>query len=377
MIDEEFYLGKQTPQTTDVPVVKREDGAAPPDPPGPAPAGEGAAPEVPPAGEGAAPEVPPEGEARVKLDKKTKLIYMVVFAGILCAAMIGGIWIAQNRSSPTTPSQTVPSPSVGEVTVSASPSVPVYLPSEVMTEPGSTAAAAEAPATVVSTNAPTAPSQSPSQTPAQSTAPLNTEAPITHFEVNTEDFNGPEKLLYAAGFLYNADQNMFYSQNDPWQRNMGYTSFYDEISVLGNMYFDTIRFEFKYGDKRWLYQIWKGRYGITSGCEMGIYYQERRTDNRQFYDIPTDGDPLPGMYFELYRYEDLMFKNGPARHWWLTGFRLLDPSESEALHMICTYNMPNKGICDAFEEAVREQCAANSKLTYTREGNDITLDWAY
>lgn len=170
---------------------------------------------------------------------------------------------------------------------------------------------------------------------------------------------------------------MFYSQNDPWQRNMGYTSFYDDISVLGNMYYDTVRFVFTYDHTRWMYQIWKGRYGITSGCEMGIYYQDWRTENRQFYDIPTDEDPLPGMYFELYRYEDLMFTNGPATHWWLTGFRLLDSSESEALRMVCKFYMPNKGMCDAFEVAVQEQCAALDNLSYTREGNVISLDWAY
>ena len=364
MIDEEFYLGKQS-ETGAVPVAKPEKAENtepqknPDEPKDAEPQPNGDAPEK---------EAPPDGEDYVKLDKKTKLIYLVIFLGILCAAMIGGIFIAGNRIQKKAPENSLSAPSAAEVTLSAS--AQVFFPSEVVTEPGTTASQTEIPATVPSTNAPTLPD-------IQSTAPLNTEAPITHFEVNTEDYNALERVLYNLGFVYNADQNMFYSQNDPWQRNMGYTSFYDELSVLGNMYYDTVRFVFKYGDKRWMYQIWKGRYGVTSGCEMGVYYQDRRTENRQFYEIPTDEDPLPGMYFELYRYEDLMFKNGPARHWWLTGFRLLDSSESEALHMICKYYMPNEKMCDAFEEAVREQCASNSKLTYTREGNDITIDWAY
>lgn len=358
MIDEEFYLGKKQSEAQAgdaVPVDK------------PAETAPGALPESEPTVQPPQPEG--DEEVKVKLDKKTKMILMAVFALLLCVAMTGGVMIARNTPETTETPFTYTTQPVTYVTNANT--VPAVVPGEVLTEAGTTAAAT-APAETLTQAAP-----STTQGNAQTTAPVNTESLITRFEVNEDELSDWEQILYGFGFLYNPEQNMFYSQNDPWQRNMGYTSFYDDISVLGNMYYDTVRFVFTYDHTRWMYQIWKGRYGITSGCEMGIYYQDWRTENRQFYDIPTDEDPLPGMYFELYRYEDLMFTNGPATHWWLTGFRLLDSSESEALRMVCKFHMPNKGMCDAFEVAVQEQCAALDNLSYTREGNVISLDWAY
>ena len=99
MIDEEFYLGKQS-ETGAVPVAKPEKAENtepqknPDEPKDAEPQPNGDAPEK---------EVPPDGEDYVKLDKKTKLIYLVIFLGILCAAMIGGIFIAGNRIQKKTP----------------------------------------------------------------------------------------------------------------------------------------------------------------------------------------------------------------------------------------------------------------------------------
>ncbi|MBQ6165220.1 MAG: DUF4474 domain-containing protein [Clostridia bacterium] len=226
------------------------------------------------------------------------------------------------------------------------------------------------------TEPPTAAETTLPRTQTPSAAPT-TEPAITEFSFDTSNFGTIAQILYSFGYAYNAQENMFYTTNDPWQRNMGFTPLYDNLSVLGNMYYDTIRFDFLYGGKRWRYQIWKGRYGITSGCEMGAYWQEPDTTNTEYFYTPTDGDPLPGMYFELYRYEDYMFKNGPAKHWWLTGFRLFSSAGSEGLRMKCTFYMPNTEMADAIEEAVRSQCAQNGKLTYFRKGDDISLDWAY
>lgn len=309
-------------------------------------------------------------EIKVKLDKKTKAVFIAIFLVIICIAIAGG-FIISLRSSPTQkkpfeyPSEIDSASLTNSIITETSPltSIPV-------TEP-----VTPAPSTVITTIPQSAVTALP--TVAQTTGATAAETQITSFNIDTSEFNRLAKILYGLGFVYNAEENMFFTPNDPWQRNMGYTAFYDDMSVLADMYFDTVRFNFKYGDKKWLFQIWKGRYGATSGCEMGIYYQDRRTENKRFYDIPTDDDPLPGMYFELYRYEDLMFKNGPARHWWLTGFRLLDSSGSEALRMNCKYYMPNTEMCDAFEVAVKEQCALNSKLTYIREKDTITIDWAY
>ena len=28
---------------------------------------------------------------------------------------------------------------------------------------------------------------------------------------------------------------------------------------------------FYYGGKKWLIELWKGQYGMTTGCEIGVY----------------------------------------------------------------------------------------------------------
>lgn len=322
-----------------------------------------------------------DNENTVKLDKKTKMAFFCVFAVILCVVLLGGYFMLSNKQAESTTPSISAYPEGGnistQIVVSSSvPDTSESLPSQ----PASLLPSSALETVLPSSTVPPA-STSNNEVPGSSSLPsVSTSSPpttIPSLNVNTENFSRLAKLLYAAGFLYDAKQNMFYSHNDPWQRNMGYTSLYDDLSVLGDMYFDTIRFQFKYGDKKWMYQIWKGRYGATSGCEIGVYCQDRRTDNPQFFDVPSDEDPLPGLYFELYRYEDFMFSNGPLRHWWLTGFRLLDSSESDALHMKCRFYMPSTEMCDAFETAVKEQCESHSNLIYTRENDVIYLDWAY
>lgn len=314
-------------------------------------------------------------EARVRLDSNTKLILICVLCILIAVVVASGVVMAV-RHGRERPSTVYTQPTTNGFVGESSTARPIASLTAPPTEPttASPAPAGTTPSTAATT---AAPSPSVSATAAPTTAEQSRETTIPSLSVNTEDFSRLAKILYAAGFLYDADQNMFYSHNDPWQRNLGYTSLYDDLAVIGDMYFDTIRFPFKYGDKSWMYQIWKGRYGITSGCEIGVYYQDRRTDNKQFYEVPTDDDPLPGLYFELSRYEDPMFTNGPLRHWWLTGFRLLDSSESDALHMKCRFYMPNREICDAFEESVRARCAEHDNLTYSRENDTIFLDWAY
>ena len=82
------------------------------------------------------------------------------------------------------------------------------------------------------------------------------------------------EVILAAGFRYDKNQQIFYSEEESWQRNFGFTPFYDAAAAFTGMYYDTMRLKFNYADKDWMIQIWKGRYGITTGGEMGIYYKE-------------------------------------------------------------------------------------------------------
>ena len=86
--------------------------------------------------------------------------------------------------------------------------------------------------------------------------------------------------LAEAGFAYDRKEDIFYSLMDCWQREMGYCQLYDEGSSLFNMVMHCEPVRFSYAGKRWMIELWKGQYGITTGAEVGIYNTDHRSGGR-------------------------------------------------------------------------------------------------
>ena len=157
--------------------------------------------------------------------------------------------------------------------------------------------------------------------------------------------------LAGVGFAYEMKGDYFYSLMDCWQRETGYCRLYDEAAPLFNMIIDCEPVTFSYGGKRWLIEFWKGQYGITTGGEIGIYHTER-TD--------IDSDKFKGTFYENIRDDEclpisfVLKKNGKvilkrkAVHWWLTGFKLGEFSETDMLTMDASITFPNQIMRDAF-----------------------------
>jgi hypothetical protein len=98
---------------------------------------------------------------------------------------------------------------------------------------------------------------------------------------------------------------------------------------------------FDYAGKTWMIELWKGQYGLETGCEIGVY--NRTIGSTSFvYSIldatvgqrPGDPNPEHNQYFDcandselllmsstLYRQGQKVFSRGPEKHWWLTGFK--------------------------------------------------------
>ena len=76
-----------------------------------------------------------------------------------------------------------------------------------------------------------------------------------------------------------------------------------------NMIFDCEPVTFSYAGKRWLIELWKGQYGITTGAEIGVYNTERE-------DIDTD--KFKGTFYEnitndeMLKLSYILRKNGRA-----------------------------------------------------------------
>jgi hypothetical protein len=145
----------------------------------------------------------------------------------------------------------------------------------------------------------------------------------------------------AAGFRYDPQQDIIYSKMYPLQRDFGYAYGYDAAALLMNSIIDCEPIFFDYNGKTWMIELWKGQYGLETGCEIGVY--NRAIGSTSFvYGIlddtvgkrPGDSNPSHNLFFDcasdsellmmsstLYRNGQKVFNRGPERHWWLTGFK--------------------------------------------------------
>lgn len=139
------------------------------------------------------------------------------------------------------------------------------------------------------------------------------------------------KVVEAAGFRYEPEQDIIVSRLDPYQRYAGYNWLYDAASAGLHMIIDCEPFYFEYGGHAWMIELWKGQYGLETGGEIGLYRdrrpvgQHRALPRTRHYDCPPNDFGLPLMSFTLHMHgrdgDRLLLRRGPERHWWLTGFR--------------------------------------------------------
>lgn len=163
--------------------------------------------------------------------------------------------------------------------------------------------------------------------------------------------------LESAGFSYSLKDDLFYSVMDCWQREVGYCKLYDEGAALFNMIMDCEPVTFSYAGKRWLIELWKGQYGITTGAEIGIYNTSRGDIDSEkfkgtFYEPISNQEMLP-MSFVLRKNRKVLFRR-KAIHWWLTGFKLGEFSSVDSLTMDAKITFPNREMCDAFINGLRQ-----------------------
>lgn len=170
-----------------------------------------------------------------------------------------------------------------------------------------------------------------------------------------------------AGFLYDPAQDIIYSRMDATQRIMGYAYAYDDAAFLINSIIDCEPIFFECRGKSWMVELWKGQYGLMTGCEIGVYVRspndpvayglldetigQRKGDadprHNRFFACAGDADRLR-MEFTLYRNGAPFLRRGPEEHWWLTGFKWGVLSEPEDLWMDVTIHCGDDEMAKAF-----------------------------
>lgn len=312
--------------------------------------------------------------------KKKKAIIWSVVAVVLLLAVAGLVWfMVENPDSIPTGNEG----EIDEITYQA-PQTNVFT-----TEPESTTPAPE-----ITTEKPTtevesyveqfmAEANTYSQTVEVTTTPAG-EKPFFHIvtdgtvtdDNSLEGLDGALKtvgqVILAAGFRYDKEQRIFYSETQSWQRNFGFTPIYDAAAAFTGMYYDTMRIKFNYENLDWMFQIWKGRYGITTGAEMGVYHKDPGTD-ANFYVCAEDEERIT-MSFALYKGDELFMTRGPEPHWWLTGFKLFEMISPKDLTLHATFFMEDAGMADALENSL-EDLGFKKGINYQRLGLTMTIIW--
>jgi hypothetical protein len=174
-----------------------------------------------------------------------------------------------------------------------------------------------------------------------------------------------------AGFLYDPTQDIIYSRKDALQRQFGYAYLYDANALLMEAVIDCEPIFFTAEGKMWMVELWKGQYGLETGCEIGVYNRplnppafytildavvgERPHDpaHSLFYQSADDSDMLE-MSFTLKRLGEPLLTRGPERHWWLTGFKWGLYSRTDQLTMDVAIKAPTAAIQAGLVAALRE-----------------------
>jgi UDP-2,3-diacylglucosamine pyrophosphatase LpxH len=149
------------------------------------------------------------------------------------------------------------------------------------------------------------------------------------------------RAVDLAGFEYDPGQGIIYSKMNPLQRSFGYAYGYDASALLMSAVIDCEPIFFDYAGKTWMIELWKGQYGLETGCEIGVYTRpigstgpfyavldhtvgvranDTNPEHNQYFDCAADSDLLV-MSSVLYRNGQKLFARGPEPHWWLTGFK--------------------------------------------------------
>ena len=157
----------------------------------------------------------------------------------------------------------------------------------------------------------------------------------------------------AAGFVYNSEKDIFYSTQNAWQKNFGYTHLYDVLAPLFQMIIDTEQIKFYYDNKNWLICFWKGQYTILTGAEIGLYYtNEKKVNNKTLY-LPVSDKEMLQMDLVLSKNNDIIAKVN-AKHWWLAAFKLGMFSKPKELSMDIKLTFPNQDMLNAFLESFKK-----------------------
>ncbi len=322
---------------------------------------------------------------------KTTIIALVALI-VVCAGSFFGVR-QLNKNTPTgkpvtisTPSTTAPASTTAPSTTAPSSTAPAQTkPVESLTatpsgEINSTSNlfTTFANGSTTSTSAPSTSASSTASTSAVSTTKASTTADATSKIEQAQNII-KSAAIFSDGFLgykYDPDNEVYFTNTDPWQRNFGFNELYDVGASFIVFYYDTFRCKFNYANKDWMIQFWKGQYGfVFIGAEVGVY-NKPETRKVEHYDCASDEDALK-MSITCYRKGKEIFSRPYLTYWWCTGFvpgKLDKFSDRSELTLKCRITMKDPEMLLKFCGALKSNGFELDK-NYTTSGLDVFITW--
>lgn len=193
-----------------------------------------------------------------------------------------------------------------------------------------------------------------------------------------------DKFQMDLGYGYDAEQGIYYSLKDSWQREALFMTLYDDYAPIGNMIYRTVKADFTNNAEELDYriQMWKGNYGVFRGAEIGVYTKSRA--NNEVYQC-ADPDHELQMHFDLYDSE-ADWRSGnrifyrDEKTWWLTGFKFGVGNPAQMVldgKIVANSFRMVLAMEKAFKDCGFRQTYGNLKDldTFVRNGNEIHFVW--
>ena len=193
-----------------------------------------------------------------------------------------------------------------------------------------------------------------------------------YYNSNTNEFTGKDGKNAFLGFGMDLNQVMTYTDINVWQRKMGFCLFYDFFSYSTIfLNYVTQRIKFTYDNREWMIQMWKGRYLIANGAEVGIYNRDIGSKG-SFYNCAGDEDMMT-MSLDVYHSDKCILHRDPTLHWWITGFAVSDTAYLPfTMTVVTTITMKDEEMLRAFTAALDGKKLV---MDYTTDGLNVTVTW--
>lgn len=320
----------------------------------------------------------------MRLDKSKAALIAVFALVIVCA---GSFFAVRSINSRVKPKPAVTVTSMTPISVSDSTEAPTdtTLPTFETGEPLDTVPLSQVPEDAGSEIFTTFPISTTETTTSFTLPTEDTTAyePPVEPDTSTAESQAQETIKRAAvfsdgflGYQFNKEGNYYFTTTDPWQRNFGFNVLYDMGAPFVNFYYDTVRCKFRYDNKDWLIQFWKGQYGLVFlGAEIGVYTKPSDRDQAH-YDAAADEDMLY-MSMTFYRKGVERASRDYAKYWWCTAFvpGTLDSFRDRSeLSMKSRITLKTAEMRDLFVASLEKNGFKKDK-DFSISGKDVYFSW--